>query len=203
MSTSEHAAGIVATRELILAAATTLFGERDYPATSIRDIAREVDLLPGRIYNYIESKEAILYEIVSAGIEQFITAVRALDAEVTAPEERLARAIEAHIDIVAENPERALVVFHQWRYLGDDNRVKVVASRGQYEEFFRGTIGQGIDAGVFRKDLNIRYATLSVLGALNWAPEWIHTNDSSSSDHGRNLATILLAGLLAHEVDSS
>lgn len=160
-------------------------------------------MLPGRIYNYIESKEAILYEIVSAGIEQFITAVRALDAEVTVPEERLARAIEAHIDIVAENPERALVVFHQWRYLGDENRVKVVASRGQYEEFFRGTIGQGIDAGVFRKDLNIRYAMLSVLGALNWAPEWIHTNDPSSSDHGRNLATILLAGLLAHEVDSS
>lgn len=200
MSTSESDPA-VATRETILAAATALFGDLDYPATSIRDIARAVDMLPGSIYAYVDSKEAILYEIVSVGIEQFVAAVESLGAA-TAPDERLEQAIRAHIDIVAENPQRALVVFHQWRYLGDESRAKVVAARHRYEEFFRATIGEGVRTQVFRSDLDVRYATLTVLGALNWAPEWIHADDPTGADSGRKLADILLAGLRPFDEDT-
>ncbi|MGW3483366.1 MULTISPECIES: TetR/AcrR family transcriptional regulator [Rhodococcus] len=194
MSTSDRAPAVAAIRETILAAATALFGDLDYPATSIRDIARAVDMLPGSIYAYVESKEAILYEIVSTGIDRFVAAVESLDTA-TAPDERLEQAIRAHIDIVAENPQRALVVFHQWRYLGDESRAKVIAARRRYEEFFRTTIREGAETQVFRPDLDIRYATLTVLGALNWAPEWIHADDPATADSGRKLADILLAGL--------
>ena len=190
-----------ATREAILAAATALFGDLDYPATSIRDIARAVDMLPGSIYAYVDSKEAILYAIVSAGIEQFVAAVELLDSA-TAPDERLERAIRAHVDIVAENPQRALVVFHQWRYLGEESRAKAITARRRYEEFFRTTIGEGIKTQVLRSDLDVRYATLTVLGALNWAPEWIHADDPASADSGRNLADILLAGLRPFDGDA-
>lgn len=194
VSTSDRAPAVAAMRETILAAATALFGDLDYPATSIRDIARAVDMLPGSIYAYVESKEAILYEIVSTGIDRFVAAVESLDTA-TAPDERLEQAIRAHIDIVAENPQRALVVFHQWRYLGDESRAKVIAARRRYEEFFRTTIREGAETQVFRPDLDIRYATLTVLGALNWAPEWIHADDPATADSGRKLADILLAGL--------
>ncbi|MBC2591768.1 TetR family transcriptional regulator [Rhodococcus sp. PSBB066] len=193
VSTSERAPA-AATRETILAAATALFGDLDYPATSIRDIARAVDMLPGSIYAYVESKEAILYEIVSTGIDRFVSAVESIDPA-TAPDERLEQAIRAHIDIVAENPQRALVVFHQWRYLGDESRAQVIAARRRYEEFFRTTIREGAETQVFRPDLDVRYATLTVLGALNWAPEWIHADDPARADSGRKLADILLAGL--------
>ncbi len=200
MSTSESDPA-VATRETILAAATALFGDLDYPGTSIRDIARAVDMLPGSIYAYVDNKEAILYAIVSAGIEQFVAAVESLDPA-TAPDERLEQAIRAHVGIVAENPQRALVVFHQWRYLGDESRAKVITARRRYEEFFRATIGEGIKTQVFRSDLDVRYATLTVLGALNWAPEWVHADDPASTDSGRKLADILLAGLRPVDKDT-
>ncbi|MDV2477568.1 TetR/AcrR family transcriptional regulator [Rhodococcus zopfii] len=200
MSTSEREPA-AATREMILAAATALFGDLDYPATSIRDIARAVDMLPGSLYAYVDNKEAILYAIVSTGIDQFVAAVESLDPS-TAPDERLERAIRAHTDIVAENPQRALVVFHQWRYLGDESRAKVITARRRYEEFFRTTIREGVETGVFRSDLDVRYATLTTLGALNWAPEWIHADDPASADSGRKLADILLAGLRPFDEDT-
>jgi len=158
-------------------------------------------MLPGSIYAYIDSKEAILYTIVSTGIEQFVAAVESLDPA-TAPDERLEQAIRAHVDIVAENPQRALVVFHQWRYLGDESRAKVITARRRYEEFFRATIGEGIKTQAFRSDLDVRYATLTVLGALNWTPEWVHADDPASADSGRKLADILLAGLRPVDEDT-
>ena len=152
------------TKEAILEAATTLLAERDYPATSIRDIARVVGILPGSIYGFVENKEAILYEIVSAGIDRFVSMTDAIAEGREPPDVQLRRAIVEHVKLVSENPGGVLVVFHQWRYLGAENRRKVVAYRHRYEQFFRDTLEAGIIDGVFRHDLDVRYAAFSILG---------------------------------------
>ncbi len=52
-------------REQIYNTAGTLFSRRGYAATSIRDIARELDLQGGSLYAHIDSKEDVLWAIVS------------------------------------------------------------------------------------------------------------------------------------------
>src|SRR5260370_41889060 len=81
----------------------------------MRDIAEAVGVLPGSLYAHIESKETLLLEIVSDGIAQFLAIEQSLEASVDSPEARLRKAIRAHVDVVAEDPQRSLVVFHQWR----------------------------------------------------------------------------------------
>ncbi|MGW5110642.1 TetR/AcrR family transcriptional regulator [Nocardia sp. NPDC004123] len=183
-------------RQTILAAATTLFGERDYPAVSIRDIARAVGMLPGSIYAFVTSKQAMLHEIVDVGIREFLAAVDSIDAGLT-PGERLRQAVAAHLSLVAGNPERALVVFHQWRFLGESARADVVASRRRYEMYYREIISDGVQSGAFRADLNIRFATLAVLGALNWAPEWVAPTGLELAPTDVPIADFLLAALAA------
>ena len=197
MDKTELTPEVAATRQAILDAATTLLGERDYPATSIRDIARAVDLLPGRIYDFIENKEAILYEIVATGINRFVSIVDTIADDRQQPDVQLRRAIIDHVKLVSENPGGVLVVFHQWRYLGTDNRRRVVALRHRYEQFFRDNVEAGIADGVLRKDLDVRYAVLSILGALNWVPEWLAQNDPQTDYYAENLADVLLSGLAA------
>jgi AcrR family transcriptional regulator len=48
-------------REQLIAAATKSFIEKGYHKTSVRDIARESGLSMGNLYDYISSKEDILY----------------------------------------------------------------------------------------------------------------------------------------------
>jgi len=61
-----------ASRTLIKKAALQLFAEEGYYATSISMIARKAGISKGLMYNYYESKEALLREIFTDGIEQIV-----------------------------------------------------------------------------------------------------------------------------------
>jgi AcrR family transcriptional regulator len=163
-------------RAVILETATQLFGERGYNGASMRDIAKAVGILPGSLYAHISSKEAILLEIIESGVDRFLGAVERIDAMDVAPDERLRLAVREHLLIVAENPQRTHIVFHQWRFLGEDHRVRVLAKRAAYAEFYMRTLRAGMQTGIFSPDIEPKVAVFSVLGALNWTPEWLSAN---------------------------
>jgi AcrR family transcriptional regulator len=56
---------IAARREQILEAAARLFAEKGFHRTTTREIADAADVSEGTLYNYFESKEALLIGIVS------------------------------------------------------------------------------------------------------------------------------------------
>lgn len=184
-------------RIAIMNSAMHLFGKQGFNGTSMRDIANSVGLLPGSLYAHIASKEALLFEIVAGGISQFDSAVEAASASSSDPMEKLRRMITAHVEVVATNPERSQVVFHQWRFLGPENLPDAIARRRQYETHFVDVIRLGCDAGLFKPDLNLRITVLTILGALNWSPEWFSPDGRlSATALGELMADVLLGGIL-------
>lgn len=185
-------------RDAVLRAATRLFGERGYTGTTMRDIAQEVGILPGSLYAHIDSKAALLREIIEGGVDRFNAAVTAVDARDLTPSEALREAIRHHVAIVADNPERTLIVFHQWRFLEDSDRVRLVAKRKRYEQFFLRQVRAGIAQGMFDPDLDPKIAVFTVLGALNWTPEWFNPAGRASPESiAAKIAAGLLGGVLA------
>ncbi|HEY1971557.1 MAG TPA: TetR/AcrR family transcriptional regulator [Pseudonocardia sp.] len=160
-------------RDLIFAAATQLFGDRGYNGASMRDIAKAVGLLPGSLYAHISSKETLLLEIIEGGVDRFNRAVDRLSQADLAPDLAIREAIREHVCIVAENPERTLIVFHQWRFLSEPNRTRLRDKRAHYAEFFTRTLRAGVDQGIFSPELDCKVATFTILGTLNWTPEWL------------------------------
>ena len=139
-------------REAILEAAISLFGKRGYAGTTMRDIAKEVGVLPGSLYAHISSKETLLDEIVELGIESFL----AIEAQVPASGsviERLRAAVKAHVRVAAEHPGRSLVVFHQWRFLTEPNLTRALNKRRRYQQFFVKLVDEGIADGSFEPGL--------------------------------------------------
>ena len=153
-------------------------------------------LLPGSLYAHIDSKETLLLEIVDDGINDFLSAVEPIVGLPLPAEERLRRAIRAHVEVVAENPERSLVVFHQWRFLSEPNLAAAIEKRRRYERAFARIFEAGVDEGRFEKTLNKRIAVLTILGALNWTPEWYSpAGAATASQLGDMMADSLLSGL--------
>ena len=183
-------------REAILESAIALFGKRGYAGTTMRDIAKDVGVLPGSLYAHIASKEMLLDEIVELGIESFLS-VEASLPQTGSTVEKLRAAIRAHVKIAAENPGRSLVVFHQWRFLTEPNLTRALNKRRRYQQLFVRLIDAGIADGSFAPDLDSKIAVFTILGALNWVPEWFSpAGPFNPLEVGDRMADNLLAGLL-------
>lgn len=190
------AAELEGPREAILRVATGLFGERGFPATSMRDIAREVGILAGSLYAHIDGKESLLLEIIEQGIAEYIDEATQALAGTDGSDARLRALIRAHLDVVARGPRTTKIVFHQWRYLGEQNRSHVRKRRDEYEELFVEVVQAGVDDGSFAADLEVRTAVRSILGALNWTPEWLRADGADPIDVvAQRLADTLVLGL--------
>lgn len=183
-------------RDAIADVAIKLFSENGYTGTTMRDIAKAVGVLPGSLYAHIESKDQLLLEIVSEGISHFLAIEETLKGMKTSATEQLRTAIRLHMAVVAEDPERTLVVFHQWRFLEEPNRSKALSMRRRYAETFFHIIEQGKSNGEFSPLLDTRVAVFGILGALNWVPEWFSpSGPMPASEIADRLADTMILGL--------
>jgi TetR/AcrR family transcriptional regulator, cholesterol catabolism regulator len=185
------------TRDAIIEASVQLFSKNGYSGTTMRDIAKEVGLLPGSLYSHIDSKETLLFEIIQAGIETFLEIeTRILNSEGRS-DALLRAAIKSHVSVIADDPQRMRVVFHQWRYLSEPNRSHALEMRRSYANMFTKIINDGIGSGVFKPELDVRMSVFCILGAINWMPEWFPSNKLLNADlAGNRIADVLLSGLL-------
>src|SRR3954451_18703122 len=103
-------------RRAIEDVASALFHERGYPATSVRDIARALDIRGPSLYAHVTSKEDVLWSIVDRAASTFeVAADRATHAAATRPPaDRLAGLVRAHVEAIAAEPQLASVFVSEW-----------------------------------------------------------------------------------------
>src|SRR5215212_11291480 len=87
-------------KEQVYDTAERLFSERGYHATTIREIARELQIEGGSLYSHISSKQDLLYQIVLRGSEQFLHAAQTALAEGGPARDQLLRFMRRHLAIV-------------------------------------------------------------------------------------------------------
>lgn len=189
-------------REQIYQAAGALFRRRGYNATSIRDIARELDLQGGSLYAHISSKEEVLWAIVSAAVEQFFAVARPLVAADAPADARLRAMIAGHIGVVVGAIEQATVFLYDWKHLSVPHREAVAARRDEYESLYRAVIAEGIAAGVFAPT-DPKLAATMILSALNGIALWYHRDGPLSTEQLASHYTDLLLGGLLHRIEQS
>jgi AcrR family transcriptional regulator len=159
-------------RDELLTKAAELFRKRGYHATSMEDIANALGILRGSLYHHISSKQDLLSEIMTRGIEVLLEHIRPVAANrELAPEERLVGIIRAHVLTVTEQPDVVAVFLHEHKSLGHDHIPRLLMLRDEYEGLVREVIQEGIQAGVFRP-VDVRVATFGLLGMVNWLYQW-------------------------------
>jgi AcrR family transcriptional regulator len=163
--------------------ASELFHANGYAATSVRDIARALDIQGASLYAHVASKEDLLFAIVDRAASAFERAADAAEADAATadPVERLAALVEGHVDVVTADPERASVFVTEWRHLSPDRRAAMAERRDAYEGRFREVIRDGISVGAFRSTDPTIAATF-VLTAINGIATWYRPDGRLSAD---------------------
>lgn len=146
-------------RSEILEAAEALFSERGYRATTMQEISEKVELSKGTIYLYFKSKEELYLNICVKGVAEFGEDLEAAARKAGSLEEIIKAVYMAYIKHSLEKP----AIF---RVLRDTflERVRQNLSAATIEEISgiirnwleleSGLIEEGIERGVFRRDLD-------------------------------------------------
>jgi AcrR family transcriptional regulator len=159
-------------KEQIYSTARSLFSERGYPATTVRDIARRLNMQAGSLYAHIESKEDVLWEIVNRAADQFLGAVEPIVASDMPPADKLREMVRAHVQVLADNLPDATVFLHEWKFLSEPRRQSILERRKRYEALYRRVVEEGVRSGHFSPATDPKMSALLVLSAVNWMPQW-------------------------------
>ena len=173
-------------REDILLAAAEVLRAKGYESTTMKDIAKQVDLTAASLYHHFKNKDFLLLAVLEEGLQRGVALLQeAADSEKTNTE-RLRQMIRAHIVNLTDNPAfGAAIVFEirplinakmqqvdvQSQQMFENRRNKFFAMRDSFEALFRQVIVDGIAAGEFR-EVNASVFAKTMLGAQNWVGVW-------------------------------
>jgi len=185
-----------ARRDEMVAVAARLFSENGYHGTSMQHLAEALGLQRGSLYAHIGSKEELLFDVVNEGADRFLERGEAASKLEAIASLRLRRLLVGHIETAIEHLDAATVFLNEWRYLSSDLRAIVQEKRDRYEAMVRGIIADGIEAGEFRADADVRFAARLVLSAGNWTYAWYRPGgELGPTEIGQKFAELLIKGL--------
>ena len=87
---------------LIIETALLRFSEDGYKSTSMQSIAKEANVSKGNLYNYFESKEALLESVLRSGLDQFSEFYEQINSEILS-EENFDQVIRSNFDMIKSN----------------------------------------------------------------------------------------------------
>ena len=180
--------------------ARELFRANGYAATSVRDIARALDMQGASLYAHMASKEDLLWTIVDRSATTFEVAADRATAETSSADavERLAALVDAHVEVVTADPEQSSVFVTEWRHLSEPRRRTIGARRDAYEARFRDTIRDGVAIGGFGATDPALAATF-ILTALNGIATWYRPGGRLSADRIADHYVELALGALSED----
>ena len=157
-------------------AASSLFRQHGYSGTSVRDIARALDIQGASLYAHVTSKQDVLWSIVERMATRFEAAADAAmsgagPTPVVGPGSKLAALVRAHVGVLTDDIERASVFVHEWRSLVGERRTSIAKRRDAYEARFRTVIADGVASGTFAA-VDPAVAASFILTALNGLVVW-------------------------------
>jgi TetR/AcrR family transcriptional regulator, cholesterol catabolism regulator len=174
-----HRDASIEPRQEILRAAARLFQQQGYDATSMNDVAAALKLSKGGLYHHFQSKDEILYNIMSHAMditeERVINAVRRIEGT----EERLRTLIRLHIEVVLSEEDREItVMLHENHPLPPALRRKINGRKKDYVHFVENLVADVQRQRNSTSQVTPRAAAFALVGMINWIYQWYRHDGS-------------------------
>jgi len=152
-------------RQQIYDAAMKLFPQKGYSATTLREISKESGIALGNIYDYIRTKEDILYIIQEKATEMIENFILIQDSN-SNPKERLIKLINCEIDMVYKYQNEIMLIYQESHTWSKDLLYNSLANEKRRIKHYERVIAQGIKEGVF-KSFNPRIIANMIVMVVN------------------------------------
>ena len=158
----------------VRAAALARFARSGYAAVSMREIAGDVGINAGALYNHFETKQALLAELMSRHMEDLIAAWEAESRRFADPAKALAGFVRFHIAYHVERRDEVFISYMELRNLEPENFRRIEGMRRYYEGFLRKILQAGVEAGRFTIP-DVPVAAMAIIGMLTGVTTWFRS----------------------------
>ena len=151
-------------------AALKLFALYGYAAVSMRQIAAEVGVQVGALYNYTPDKQSLLYDLMHTHLIDLLQTWRSQKTD-TAPEELVLQFVTCHLNYHLDKSEAVFIAYMELRNLSELNFAKIETLRKSYELELESIITAGQRACIFSVE-DAKITSFAILGMLKEVGTW-------------------------------
>ncbi|WP_126969573.1 TetR/AcrR family transcriptional regulator [Gynurincola endophyticus] len=182
-------------KDVIVEQAASLFREKGYTATSMRDLAEKVGVEAASLYNHISSKAEILQEICFTVATEFMSNIEQVELKPKNSLEKVEDILRFHIRMMINKYETVYVSDREWKHLNEPYLPNFQNQRRAYRQRFAAVIEEGIRNGEI-KSIDAPTAVLIVLHAVSGIESWHRSKRKIPADQlEENMVLMLVGGL--------
>ncbi len=169
------------TRPRLHAAALRLFAQHGFSAVSMRQIAGQVGVQAGALYQYIDDKQGLLFDLMRSHMEDLLHAwstSRPPDAPALARLEHFAR---FHIRFHLDRADAVFVSYMELRNLAPAHFTRIEALRRRYEDELEAILRAGREEGSMALP-DTKLAAMALIAMLTGVNTWFREGGRLSRD---------------------
>ena len=174
-------------------AALSAFAREGYAAVSMRQIAAQVGLQAGALYNHFATKQDILRDLMVGHMEELIEAWQDAEPRGAAATAALEAFIRFHIRHHASRADAVFVSYMELRNLEPANFREVEALRQRYEACLRGILTAGRKTGEFAID-DVPVVAMAIIAMLTGVTTWYRSSGRLSIAQIEDIYTAMALG---------
>ena len=153
-------------------AAQSLFAQYGYAAVSMRQIAAEVGVQVGALYNYTPDKQSLLFTLMQEHMSGLLAAWRMQQGpENSTALQGLLAFVDCHLRYHRPRSEAVFIAYMELRNLTADNFDHLEKMRKSYEDALEAIIKKGMQTGEFEV-ADSKIVTLAIIGMLKEVSTW-------------------------------
>ena len=184
-------------KDLIVQKAASMFREKGFPATSMRDLAESVGIEAASLYNHIQSKSEILQQIIFRISDDCNKHLAELDSAGLSSLQKIESVTRFHIQMMLHRFEDYHVMINEWIHLESQPLTDFIVQRRSYVQRLESFISEGIDAKEIKPILPY-IAVLTILSAVRGLEFWHRSQKKYTPEElEENMVTYLIGGLKA------
>jgi AcrR family transcriptional regulator len=174
----------------LLQAAASLFKEKGYERTTVRDLGKAVGIQSGSLFHHYPNKEAILRAVMEETILLNTELMKAALAASNSSEEKVLALIQCELESVLGDTGAAMTVLvYEWRSLKEENQQHILKLRSIYEDLWITALTEAKQAGSVVIEPFVLRRLLT--GALSWTVNWYRQEGDLSIEQLAQMALSL------------
>lgn len=191
-------------REQIVKAAVQLFNEKGYHGTTTREVARTSGFSIGTLYEYIGSKEDILYLVCDAVYEEVMEKWKQLMDKNLQGLRRLLQIIDAYFHAINHMQDEVLVMYQETKSLSKDALKYVLQIELNMKKTFENEFLQCREQGLIDltdEEISLACHNILVAGHMWTFRRWALQKDLDFDSYRKIQISLLLQGFRLRNAD--